>query len=81
MSPTHKFSGPNTPGRRACSLSRATASMRKRPRANRFSGAAASVHPHGCSTLMGRVSESGLQHRRIEVKRLLRKRIPESAYV
>jgi hypothetical protein len=39
------------------------------------------VVPHGCSTLMGRVSESGLQHRRIEVKRLLRKRIPESAYV
>ena len=35
----------------------------------------------GCSTLTGRVSESGLQHQRSEVEGLLRKRIPESAFV
>ena len=35
----------------------------------------------GCSTLTGTVSESGLQHQRSEVEGLLRKRIPESAFV
>ena len=35
----------------------------------------------GCSTLTGRVSESGLQHQRSELEGLLRKRIPESAFV